>query len=143
MTQSTHSMKGDVLLQNVQVRGFVPATAGKNVKDGKRKIKEAVETKLGKNIDNVRRRCGGKPLWVNVSFYLQKDSAHAKKDLDSLSNVLLAVLSKEMSSGKDAEPGLDMIKDDSVVYKIVFEKKIVDDEKDEGLSFSIYEWAYS
>ncbi|WP_268543254.1 hypothetical protein [Candidatus Nitrosotenuis cloacae] len=136
-------MKGDVLLQNIQVTGFIPATAGKNVKDGKRKIKEAVETKLGKNIDNVRKRCDGKPLWVNVAFYLQKDSAHAKKDLDSLSNVLLAVLSTEMSSGKDAEPGLGIIKDDSVIYKIVFEKKIVESEKDEGLSFSIYEWAYS
>lgn len=136
-------MKGDILLQNVQVRGFVPATAGKNVKEGKKKIKEAIETKLGKNIASVKKRCEGKPLWVNVVFYLQKDSAHAKKDLDSLSNVLLSVLSKEMSSGKEAEQGLDIIKDDSIVYKIVFEKKIVESEKDEGLAFSIYEWSYN
>ncbi|TBR25931.1 MAG: hypothetical protein EPO63_01000, partial [Candidatus Nitrosotenuis sp.] len=73
-------MKGDILLQNVQVKGFVPATAGKNVKEGKKKIRDTVETKLGKNIDNVRKRCDGKPLSVNVVFYLQKDSAHAKKD---------------------------------------------------------------
>lgn len=136
-------MKGDILLQNVQVRGFVPATAGKNVKEGKKKIKEAIETKLGKNIASVKKRCEGKPLWVNVVFYLQKDSAHAKKDLDSLSNVLLSVLSKEMSSGKEAEQGLDIIKDDSIVYKIVFEKKIVESEKEEGLAFSIYEWSYN
>lgn len=136
-------MKGDILLQNVQVRGFVPATAGKNVKEGKKKIKESIETKLGKNITSVKKRCEGKPLWVNVTFYLQKDSAHAKKDLDSLSNVLLSVLSKEMSSGKEAEQGLDIIKDDSIVYKIVFEKKIVETEKEEGLAFSIYEWSYN
>ncbi|MGQ0605458.1 MAG: hypothetical protein ACT4OD_00680 [Candidatus Nitrosotenuis sp.] len=136
-------MKGDILLQNVQVMGFVPATAGKNVKDDKKKIKEAIETKLGKNIENVKKRCDGKPLWVNVVFYLQKNSTHAKKDLDSLSNVLLAVLSSEMSSGKKAEKGLNIIKDDSVVYKIVFEKKIIESEKEEGLVFSIYEWAYS
>ena len=136
-------MKGDILLQNVQVRGFVPATAGKNVKEGKKKIKEAIETKLGKNIASVKKRCEGKPLWVNVVFYLQKDSAHAKKDLDSLSNVLLSVLSKEMSSGKEAEQGLDIIKDDSIVYKIVFEKKTVESEKEEGLAFSIYEWSYN
>lgn len=134
-------MKGDILLQNVQVKGFVPATAGKNVKEGKKKIRDAVETKLGKNIDSVRKRCGGKPLSVNVVFYLQKDSAHAKKDLDSLSNVLLDVLSKEMS--KDSEPGLDIISDDSVIYKIVFEKKIVESEEEEGLAFSIYEWSYT
>ena len=136
-------MKGDILLQNVQVKGFVPATAGKNVKEGKRKIRETIETKLGKNITNVRARCEGKPLSVNVVFYLQKDSAHAKKDLDSLSNVLLVVLSKEMSSGKEPEPGLNIIGDDSVVYRIVFEKRIVNSEKEEGLSFSIYEWSYS
>ncbi|MBI5697139.1 MAG: hypothetical protein HZC29_01250 [Thaumarchaeota archaeon] len=136
-------MKGDILLQNVQVRGFVPATAGKNVKEGKKKIKESIETKLGKNIASVKKRCEGKPLWVSVTFYLQKDSAHAKKDLDSLSNVLLSVLSKEMSSGKEAEQGLDIIKDDSIVYKIVFEKKIVESEKEEGLAFSIYEWSYN
>ena len=134
-------MKGDILLQNVQVKQFIPATAGKNAKEDKKKIKEAIETKLGKNIANVKKRCDGKPLWVSVIFYLKKDSAHVKKDLDSLSNVLLAVLSDEMSSGKDAEKGLNIIKDDSVVYKIVFEKKIVETEKDEGLSFSIYEWS--
>lgn len=133
-------MKGDILLQNVQVRGFVPATAGKNVKEGKKKIRDTVETKLGKNIDNVRSRCEGKPLSVNVVFYLQKDSAHAKKDIDSLSNVLLDVLSKEMS-GK--EPGLNIINDDSIIYKIVFEKKIVNSAEEEGLAFSIYEWSHS
>jgi Holliday junction resolvase RusA-like endonuclease len=135
-------MKGDILLQNVQVRGFVPATAGKNAKEGKKKIRDTVETKLGKNIGNVRERCKGKPLSINVVFYLQKDTAHAKKDLDSLSNVLLDVLSKEMSS-KESEHGLDIINDDSAVYKIVFEKKIVESAEEEGLAFSIYEWAYS
>ncbi|QLH09142.1 hypothetical protein [Candidatus Nitrosotenuis sp. DW1] len=135
-------MKGDILLQNIQVRGFVPATAGKNAKEDKKKIRNAVETKLGKNIGNVRERCKGKPLSVNVVFYLQKDTAHAKKDLDSLSNVLLDVLSEEMSS-KESEPGLNIINDDSVIYRIVFEKKFVNSSEEEGLTFSIYEWAYS
>lgn len=132
-------MKGDVLLQNIQVKGFVPATAGRNVKADKKKILDAVETKLGKNINNVRKRCAGKPLSINVTFFLQKDSAHAKKDLDSLSNVLLTILSKEIGTSKEA--GLDIINDDSIIYRYVFEKKIVDSEKDEGLAFSIYEWS--
>ncbi|MEW6043973.1 MAG: hypothetical protein AB1608_06885 [Thermoproteota archaeon] len=134
-------MKGDVLLQNIQVRGFVPATAGKSAMDGKKRIRDAVETKLGKNIANVRKRCLGKPLSVNVTFYLQKDSAHEKKDLDSLSNVLLAVLSKEMGTKK--ESGLDIIGDDSAIYRFVFEKKIVGSAEEEGIAFSIYEWAAS
>ncbi|HEX9846223.1 MAG TPA: hypothetical protein VGA92_07140 [Candidatus Nitrosotenuis sp.] len=132
-------MKGDVLLQNIQVKGFVPATAGRNVKADKKKILDAIETKLGKNINNVRKRCAGKPLSINVTFFLQKDSAHAKKDLDSLSNVLLTILSKEIGTSKEA--GLDIINDDSIIYRYVFEKKIVDAEKDEGLAFSIYEWS--
>lgn len=132
-------MKGDVLLQNVQVRGFVPSTAGRNAKEDKKKIREAIETKLGKNIKNVRRRCANKPLSINVTFFLQKDSSHAKKDLDSLSNVLLSVLSKEMGTSKEA--GLDIVNDESIIHRYVFEKKFVTDPKDEGLAFSIYEWS--
>jgi hypothetical protein len=134
-------MKGDILLQNIAVRGFIPATAGKNVKDDKKKIKDAIETKLGKNIDAVKKRIESKPLSVNVTFYVQKDSTHAKKDVDSLCNVLLAVLSPTMASGKEIEKGLDIIKDDSLAYKISCEKRLVESEKDEGLSFSIYEWS--
>lgn len=133
-------MKGDILLQNISVRGFIPATAGKNVKDDKKKIKEAIETKLGKNIDAVKNRIESKPLSISVTFYVKKDSVHAKKDTHSLSNVLLAVLSPTMASGKEVEAGLDIIKDDSTIYKTTLEKKLVESEKDEGLSFSIYEW---
>lgn len=132
-------MKGDVLLQNVQVRGFVPSTAGRNAKEDKKKIREAIETKLGKNIKNVRKRCANKPLSINVTFFLQKNSPHAKKDLDTLSNVLLSVLSKEMGTSKEA--GLDIVNDESIIHRYVFEKKFVTDPKDEGLAFSIYEWS--
>lgn len=134
-------MKGDILLQNIQARGFIPATAGKNVKEDKKKIKDAIETKLGKNIDSVRKRIEGKPLSISITFYVKKDSAHANKDNHSLSNVLLAVLSPTMASGKEVEKGLDIIKDESVLYKISVEKKLVESEKDEGLMFSVYEWS--
>ena len=55
-------MKGDVLLQNIKVSGLVPASAGKKAKETKLKIREAILIKLGKNVDNVRKRCAGKPL---------------------------------------------------------------------------------
>ncbi|NDB47078.1 MAG: hypothetical protein EB163_07300 [Nitrososphaeria archaeon] len=134
-------MKGDILLQNIQARGFIPATAGKNVKEDKKKIKDMVETKLGKNIDSVRKRIEGKPLSISITFYVKKDSPHANKDNHSLSNVLLAVLSPTMASGKEVEKGLDIIKDESVLYKISVEKKLVESEKEEGLAFSVYEWS--
>ena len=132
-------MKGDVLLQNIQVRGFMPSTAGRNAKVDRRKVVEAIETKLGKNIENVRKRCSGKPISLNVVFYLLKNSTQAKKDLDSLTDVLLDVLSKELETSK--EPGLDIVNDESVIYRFVLEKKIVDAKKDEGFAFSIYEWS--
>ncbi|MBM3905717.1 MAG: hypothetical protein FJ354_03405 [Thaumarchaeota archaeon] len=134
-------MKGDILLQNISVRGFIPATAGKNVKEDKKKIKDAIETKLGKNIDAVKKRIDSKPISISVTFFVKKDSVHAKKDTHSLSNVLLAVLSPTMASGKEVEIGLDIIKDDSNIFKTMLEKKLVESEKDEGLAFSVYEWS--
>ena len=134
-------MKGDILLQNISVRGFIPATAGKNVKEDKKKIKLAIETKLGKNIESVRNRINSKPLSVSITFYLRAESAHAKKDIQSLNNVLLAVLSPTMASGKEVETGLDIIKDESLICRTIIEKKLVESEKDEGMTFSIYEWS--
>ena len=134
-------MKGDILLQNIQIKGFIPAIAGKNVKEDKKKIKESIETKLGKNIEAVKKRIESKPLSISITFYVQKDSTHARKDTHSLSNVLLAVLSPTMASGKEVEKGLDIIKDDSLLHKTILEKKLVESEKDEGISFSIYEWS--
>lgn len=136
-------MKGDILLQNIRINGFIPAAGGKNAREGKRKIKETVETKLGKNIDSVRKRCDGKPLCVSITFFLKKGSTHTKKDLGALSNVILSVLSEEMSSGKEAEAGLNIIRNDSQIYKTVYEKKITVQESDVGFTFSIYEWSES
>ena len=76
-------MKGDVLLQNIKVSGIVPVSAGKKAKEAKLMIREAVLIKLGKNTDNVRKRCAGKPLSISIVFSLHK-ATRTKKDLDDL-----------------------------------------------------------
>ena len=131
-------MKGDVLLQNIKV-GVVPASAGKKAKESKLLIREAVFTKLGKNIDNVRKRCTGKPLSISIAFFLHK-SAHTKKDLDGLANTLIKILGEEMSSKKDALKGLEIVTNTNLIHRIILEKNLVPKDAKEEFSFSIYEW---
>jgi hypothetical protein len=132
-------MKGDILLQNIKVSGLIPITAGKNSKESKVLIREVILTKLGKNIHNVKKRCTGKSLSVNITFFLHKDS-HAKKDLDGLSSTIVKILGKDMSSKKDELPGIDILTDINLIHKIIYEKKRIEKDVDEGFSFSIYEW---
>jgi len=132
-------MKGDVLLQNIKVSGVIPASAGKKAKETKLMIREAILTKLGKNVDNVRKRCVGKPLSLSITFFLHK-AAHTKKDLDSLSDNIIKILGEEMSSKKDALKGLEIITNTSLIHRIILEKNLVKKDEKEEFTFSLYEW---
>jgi len=132
-------MKGDVLLQNIKVVGIVPVSAGKKAKETKLLIREAILTKLGKNVDNVKKRCAEKPLSINIAFFLHK-TTHAKKDLDGLSETLIKILGEEMSSKKDALKGLGIVTSTHLIHRIILEKSIVKKDAKEEFSFSIYEW---
>lgn len=132
-------MKGDVLLQNIKVSGFVPVSAGKKAKEVKLLIREAILTKLGKNIDNVKKRCAGKPLSITIAFFLHK-TTHTKRDLDGLSNTVIKILGEEMSSKKDALKGLEIVNDTNLIHRIILEKNVVKKDAKEEFSFSIYEW---
>jgi hypothetical protein len=132
-------MKGDVLLQNIKVVGLVPVSAGKKAKESKLMIREAILTKLGKNIDNVRKRCAEKALSISITFSLHK-TTHSKKDLDGLSNAVIKILGTEMSSKKDALKGLDIISNTNLIHRIILEKNIVKKDSKEEFSFSLYEW---
>ena len=132
-------MKGDVLLQNIKVSGLVPASAGKKAKETKLMIREAILTKLGKNVDNVRKRCAGKPLSISMTFFLHK-TTHTKKDLASLSDNIIKILGEEMSSKKDPLKGLEIITNTSLIHRIILEKNIVKKDEKEEFTFSLYEW---
>ena len=132
-------MKGDVLLQNIKVSGLVPVSAGKKAKEIKLLIREAILTKLGKNIDNVKKRCAGKPLSITITFFLHK-TTHTKRDLDGLSNTVIKILGEEISSKKDALKGLEIVNDTNLIHRIILEKNVVKKDAKEEFSFSIYEW---
>ncbi|MEC4848435.1 MAG: hypothetical protein RI100_04530 [Nitrosarchaeum sp.] len=132
-------MKGDVLLQNIKVSGLVPLSTGKKAKETKLLIREAVLTKLGKNISNVKKRCTGKPLSLSITFYLHK-AKYAKKDLSGLSDVVVKILGEEMSTKKDALKGLEIVTDPSLICRIILEKNLIKKDAKEEFSFSIYEW---
>jgi len=102
-------------------------------------IRESILTKLGKNVDNVRKRCAGKPLSISITFFLHK-ATHAKKDLDGLSDTVIKILGEEMSSKKDALKGLEIVTNTNLIHRIILEKNIVKKDAKEEFSFSIYEW---
>ncbi|QLH10729.1 hypothetical protein [Nitrosarchaeum sp. AC2] len=132
-------MKGDVLLQNIKVSGLVPLSTGKKAKETKLLIREAVLTKLGKNISNVQKRCTGKQLSISIVFYLHK-AKYSKKDLSGLSDAVVKILGKEMSTKKDALKGLEIVTDPSLICRIILEKNLIKKDAKEEFSFSIYEW---
>jgi len=132
-------MKGDVLLQNIKISGLIPITAGKNAKESKLLIREAILTKLGKNVLNVKKRCAEKPLSINIVFSLHEES-HTKKDLDGLSDTIIKILGKDMSSKKDELPGLEILTNTNLLHKMIFEKNMIEKDSKEAFSFSIYEW---
>ncbi|MCE9652985.1 MAG: hypothetical protein K8Q89_08040 [Nitrosarchaeum sp.] len=132
-------MKGDVLLQNIKVTGIIPASAGKKSKESKLLIREAILTKLGKNVENVRKRCAEKPLSVTIVFSLHT-TTHAKKDLSGLSDNIIKILGEEMSSKKDALKGLEIVNNTNLIHRIILEKNIVKKDVKEEFSLSIYEW---
>lgn len=132
-------MKGDVLLQNIKVSGLVPLSTGKKAKETKLLIREAILTKLGKNIGNVQKRCAGKPISLSITFFLHK-AKYTKKDLDGLSDVVVKILGEEMSAKKDALKGLEIITDTNLICRIILEKILVKKDAKEEFSFSIYEW---
>ena len=132
-------MKGDVLLQNIKVIGIVPASAGKKSKETKLLIRESILTKLGKNIENVKKRCAAKPLSINIVFSLHK-TTHTKKDLSGLSDTIIKILGEEMSSKKDPLKGLEIITNTSLIHRIILEKNIVKKDEKEEFTFSLYEW---
>ncbi len=132
-------MKGDVLLQNIKVTGLVPSSAGKKAKETKLLIRDSILVKLGKNLNNVKKRCAEKPLSITITFFLHK-TTHTKKDLDSLSDNVIKILGDEMSSKKDALKGLEILTNTSLIHRIILEKIVVKKDLKEEFSFSIYEW---
>lgn len=74
-----------------------------------------------------------------MKFYLWDGSrveGRSKKDLDNLLKVVFDVLCEYMDKN-EKHPGLDLIKNDNMIFKTQATKKIVKKKKDEGLEIKI------
>lgn len=134
-------MEGDVLLNPVKVRDFIPLTASKDKIARKKKTRDKIKKEIGKDIDKVRKLCKGNPVSVNVCFYLLKtdDISRSKKDLDNLMKIVCdSLLTHMIQNNKEDElRGLDLISDDSEIYETRCRKKLVDSTDKEGFDLMI------
>lgn len=132
-------MKWQVILQKIEIRGFNPETSGKNKIARKNAFRIRLKNKIGKNLTKVQQKSRRYPLLIDVCFYLyhSDESGRSKKDLDNLLKILFDVLSDNMVNGQVPKKGLSIMTDDSFVYKIKCEKKLVNSESREGLDLMI------
>jgi Holliday junction resolvase RusA-like endonuclease len=128
---------------NASVKGFAPLTAGKNVTERKKALRDRIRQSIN-NLEEARTNCRGKALTLNVTFHLLGNSTEEgrkRKDLDNLLKLLLDVLSENMvAKGTPVkQEGLGLISDDEQIYEIHCRKKMVSDPLEEGIDLEISE----
>lgn len=132
-------MEWKIALQT-KIRDFEPGTASANRLKRKNELKNALIKKIGKKHQKILKFVIGKEVFIDVCFYLyqSEELSSAKKDLDNLLKIVLDVLSVNMVNGQEKKPGLGFLKDDSDVFRINCEKKIVNNLGKSGLDLKIF-----
>lgn len=126
----------------ITLKNFSPVTAGKNVLQRKKDLRDAIKKELGeKKLKKIQDSCRGKHLFLDVKYRLAKtsESGSSQKDLDNLIKILFDVLPDYIAShSKDKEfEGLGLIENDRDIFKICCEKEIIDPGPAEGLDLMI------
>src|SRR2546426_642826 len=106
-------MKGSILLPKVALRKFTPRTYGGHDVAKKKVIRDLFLRKV-ENLSEIRSKCRGKKLSLDVCFYLFGKSSlegRAGKDLDNLLKIVLDTLPDYMDKMK-SERGLGVIEED-------------------------------
>lgn len=134
------------ILGEISVRKFKPKTVKKGKETTKRKkdLQEAFVKQNTEKLDELRDKCKGKKLSINVTFYLNQntsDKTSFKKDLDNLLKILMDVIKEEMDDNeKKIGLGLVVKNMDEEIFEIVCCKKFVSNEDDEGIDLIVSEW---
>lgn len=132
-------------LGKILIRGFTPKTAKKGKLITKRKKDLRDEFILQNvNLEDIKEVCKSKNLSLNVTFYLNDNTADTssyKKDLDNLLKILLDVMPEHMDD-KRKESGLGIIEGnkDEKIFDIKCHKEFVDSKSKEGIDVEIFEW---
>lgn len=132
-------MSWEVILETIRIRDFPPLTAGRKKLDRKIALKERLFVELEKDLPTIQTRTYGKPLFVDVCFYIHESDklGKSKKDLDNLLKILFDALSENMVNGQKPIVGLGLMKDDTFIHKIICEKKSVDTDEEQGFDLLI------
>ena len=120
-------MKWEEVLPKIKVRGFTPVTASSNKVERKKELCKILKKEMGEDLPRIKEMTKEKPLAIDVCYYLSEssDAGQSKKDLDNLLKILLDALSAKIGNGQNhLPPGLGLIRDDGLVYKIKCEKRI-------------------
>src|SRR3989442_11910839 len=132
-------MKGKLLL-TASIRQFTPTTRIATRMQKKREFRDRMLAKID-NITEVREMSRGRPLSVDIRFYLyggSEEEGRSKKDLDNLLKAILDTLPDHMDRDH-AESGLGLIEGDSdhLIFEVNAIKKFVTDPKEEGIDIEI------
>lgn len=134
------------MLGKLSVRGFTPKTAkkGKQITQRKKELRNEFLKQNDERLENIKKICLGKDLSINVTFYLNDNTADTssyKKDLDNMLKILLDVLPEHMDDNKK-EHGLGIIEGnkDEKIFDIKCHKEFVDDTSKEGIDVEISEF---
>ncbi len=133
------------ILGKISVRKFKPKTVkrGKETTKRKKDLQEAF-VEQNKNLSELQEKCKGKQLSINVTFYLNENTADKssyKKDLDNLLKILMDVIKEEMDDN-ERKIGLGLVikNKDEEIFEIICHKEFVSNEDDEGIDLVVSEW---
>ena len=136
-------MKGKTLLPRTSLRGFQPRTFGGEDIPKKEIVRKGLTEKIP-DLSDLRAKCMGKKLWVDVTFFLFNRTTNVKryeKDLDNMLKIVLDALPEFMDQ-KRLFKGLGLMPDkgDDLVFELHSEKHFVGTEAEEGIDLEIAEW---
>jgi len=126
--------------KTISLRDFEPKTA-RSHKEVKQKIelRDAIK-KNTKNFSKIKEACKRKTKFsLDVKFFFWDGSGvqgRTEKDLDNLLKVVFDVLCDYMDKN-EKYPGLGLMENDNMIFKVQATKKIVKKKKDEGLDIKI------
>lgn len=134
------------MLGKISVRKFKPKTAkkGKETTKRKRDLREAFVEQNRSTLPELQEKCKGKKLSLNVTFYLNENTADKssyKKDLDNLLKILMDVIKEEMDDDeKKIGLGLIIKNMDEEIFEINCHKEFVSSDDNEGIDLVVSEW---
>jgi len=137
-------VKGTILLNKIEIRGFTPVTDAGDYVERKKALNKEILSKIP-NIDELRLKTLGKKLHLDICFYLNDQTGEegdSQKDLDNMLNVVFDVLPQYFTDEKNqAVEGLGLIegKSDYMIFETFLSKIFVKTHDDEGYDIEISE----